>query len=31
MGRKNTLGRRQLQQALDDFRVLISGLKTAGK
>ena len=31
MGRKNTLGRRQLQQSLDDFRVLISGLKTAGK
>ncbi|MEN8204859.1 MAG: HAMP domain-containing protein [Pseudomonadota bacterium] len=31
MGRKNTLGRRQLQQALDDFRVLISGLKTARK
>jgi PAS domain-containing protein len=31
MGRKNTLGRRQLQQALDDFRALISGLKTAGK
>jgi two-component system sensor histidine kinase ChiS len=31
MGRKNTLGRRQLQQALDDFRVLISGLKTANK
>jgi len=30
MGRKNTLGRRKLQQALDDFRVLISGLKTAG-
>jgi len=31
MGRKNTLGRRQLQQALDDFRVLISGLKTTKK
>jgi len=31
MGRKNTLSRRQLQQALDEFRVLISGLKTAGK
>jgi len=31
MGRKNTLGRRQLQQSLDDFRVLISGLKTAKK
>jgi len=31
MGRKTTLGRRQLQQSLDDFRVLISGLKTAGK
>jgi two-component system sensor histidine kinase ChiS len=29
MGRKNTLGRRQLQQSLDDFRVLISGLNTA--
>jgi len=31
MGRKTTLGRRQLQQSLDEFRVLISGLKTAGK
>jgi len=31
MGRKNTLGRRQLQQMLDDFRILISGLKTAKK
>ena len=31
MGRKNTLGRRQLQQMLDDFRELISGLKTARK
>ena len=31
MGRKNTLGRRQLQQALDDFRALISGLKMANK
>jgi HAMP domain-containing protein len=31
MGRKNTLGRRQLQQALDEFRVLISGLKTTKK
>jgi len=31
MGRKTTLGRRQLQQSLDDFRVLISGLKTAKK
>ena len=29
MGRKNTLGRRQLQQVLDGFRTLISGLKTA--
>ena len=31
MGRKNTLGRRELQQMLDDFRALISGLKTARK
>ncbi|MEN8107955.1 MAG: HAMP domain-containing protein [Pseudomonadota bacterium] len=31
MGRKTTLGRKQLQQALDEFRLLISGLKTAGK
>ena len=31
LGRKNTLGRRQLQQALDDFRSLISGLKTVRK
>jgi PAS domain-containing protein len=31
MNRRTTLGRRQLQQALDDFRVLISGLKTAKK
>ena len=31
MNRRTTLGRRQLQQALDDFRGLISGLKTAKK
>lgn len=31
MNRRTTLGRKQLQQALDDFRVLISGLKTAKK
>jgi hypothetical protein len=29
MGRKSTLGRKQLQQALDEFRLLISGLKIA--
>ena len=31
MNRRTTLGRRQLQQALDDFRVLMSGLKIARK
>ena len=31
MNRRTTLGRKQLQQALDDFRGLISGLKTAKK
>ena len=31
MGRKNTVGRKKLQQALDDFRLLISGMKLTSK
>jgi PAS domain-containing protein len=31
MGRKNTVGRKKLQQSLDDFRLLISGMKSTSK
>jgi PAS domain S-box-containing protein len=31
MGRKSTLGRKKLQQSLDDFRLLISGMKSTSK
>jgi PAS domain S-box-containing protein len=31
MGRKSTLGRKKLQQSLDDFRLLISGMKSSSK
>ena len=31
MHKKTTLGRRKLQQALDDFRLLISGMKSTSK
>jgi two-component system sensor histidine kinase ChiS len=31
LGRKTTVARKQLQQALDDFRLLISGMKSTSK
>jgi len=31
MNKKNTVGRKKLQQSLDDFRTLISGMKSTPK
>jgi len=31
LDKKTTIGRKKLQRALDDFRSLLSGMKTASK